>query len=94
MPCLAMGRTVLTGRSLSWHSGSIHSGLSQDQKISWDGRIGGHFKVWVLKSSIFLEPDPGDSETATNPALFKERNVGGSRFLREGPVCPHSHIPS
>lgn len=43
---------------------------------------GGQFKIRVLaaSNSVFLEPEPGESETGFNQALFKVRNVGSSRL--------------
>lgn len=38
---------------------SLWAESGPEDLLGWQD--GGHFKVWVLKSSIFLEPDPGDS---------------------------------
>lgn len=58
------------------------------RSLQGDRMEGGHFKVRILKHSIFLEPDPEESETASNPAPFKVRNIGGSRFLRGKALSP------
>lgn len=64
----------------------------EEGPLGWqDG--GGHFKgrVWAVSRSVFLEPDPGESESGSNPVLFKVRNVGGSRLPSGG---PYLHSPT